>query len=251
MAMINNIRLSDFTATSFAADVAGEDLMGAALANFSPKRGGKEVKKPSQRTSSEDALRAILAEAEVAEAAKRAAEKIAAEKQAAQRAAEDKARSERAVAQIAVRQQREVAASEAVAILEREAQAAKDRAALMGRIREIGGEIGILRGVAKALRLQGNRSAHEVAEAKIETLRNEELRLRARLDGFTAANAVKQAPVQTSPAPVAVKPAPVMLSPRAFTAPETLVAIGGIEGKVFGTGKPGAKKAGRKCRKGK
>lgn len=199
----------------------------------------------------EDVLRSVLEAAERADAAKRAAEKLAAEKLAAQRAAEDKARSERAVAQIAKRQQREVAAAEAVAILEKDAQSRRERDEAMGRIRAIGAEIAVLRGVAKTLRLQGNRSAHEVAESKIEVLRNEELRLRARLDGFTASTAVNQQQASVVAPVVAAKNAPVVLSARAFTAPETLVAIDGIEGKTFMPGKPGAKKAGRKCRKGK
>lgn len=253
MAKLNLISLANFTSPSVEAVETERDIMAEALLNFAPKRGGKEVlgKKPAQRTSVEDALRGVLAEAEAVEASKRAAEKAAAEKLAAQRAAEDKARAERAVAAIAARQQREMAATEAVAILERDAQARRERDETVARIRAIGAEIATLRGVAKTLRLQGNRTGHEVAEKKIETLRAEELRLRARLDGFTAANAVKQAPAQVAHAPMAVKPAPVVLTDRAFAAPETLVAIGGIEGKVFGTGKPGAKKAGRKCRKGK
>lgn len=37
MVMINNIKLSDFTATTGAADVTGEDLMAQALASFAPR----------------------------------------------------------------------------------------------------------------------------------------------------------------------------------------------------------------------
>lgn len=256
MAKLNLISLSTFTATSVEADASaeGRDLMAEAMLNFAPKRGGKEVKKPAQRTSVEDALRGVLAEAERVDAEKRAAEKAAAEKIAAQRAAEDKARSERAVAAIAARQQREAAAEEAIAILEKDAANRRERDEAMARIRAIGAEMTTLRGVAKTLRLQGNRTGHEVAERKIEALRAEELRLRARLDGFTASTAVKQAPAQVAPAPVVVKPAPVVLAANAFTAPETLVAIGGVEGKTLGSGKycrPGAKKANKKCKKGK
>lgn len=200
MAKLNLISLASFSNTDAAeaAPAPAQDLMAQALAAMAPKRGGKEVvgKKPSAAPTAEEALRDVLAEAEKLAAAQRAAEKLAAERAAAQRAAEDTARAERAVAAIAQRQLREVAATEAVAILERDAQSRRERDETLARIRAIGGEIATLRGVAKTLRLQGNRLAHELAERKIELLRAEELRLRARLDGFGLATAL--APVASS-----------------------------------------------------
>ena len=244
MARINNVAV--LVANNAAADA---DLMAAAFAAIGG--GGKEVKKAKPaataplRLSREEALQGLLDEAAKVEAEKRAAEKAAAEKLAAQRAAEETARAERAVAAIAARREREAAleaaAGEAVAILERDAQSRRERDAAVARMRAIGGEIATLRGVAKTLRLQGNRSAHELAERKIEALRAEELKLRARLDGFGLATAL--APVASSGKEVvkasdllAVEEAPKAHAAKHSAAWETRRAEQ-MAGKMYGGGK--------------